>query len=237
MADELKSALELFGRRASCIAIRGIRVPDLNNVGHDIIVVNANEYYSVRRDDIIEDEGVCGHTSHIWIKMDAEVWSCKKTVLSANDAVSSKYNDSDSFPTGHDSEALLSTSPHTVNLNWTLTPIAPGTAAAARKPSYQVLQGIVLDEIHTSGATVAWLLGKTNWDDQGKKTEGLNFTPLQLAETRDNVNQNLSTHGYLTAPAATITLGDISALIKDKTVGDFVNAFAKALSVTIPGKS
>ncbi len=110
-------------------------------------------------------------------------------------------------------------------------------AAAPKKPSYQALQNIVLAEIHTSGATVTWFLGNTQWDDQGKPTEGLNYTVLQLTETRDNVNRHLAAEGYVTAAAGSITLNELTALIKDKTVGDFVNAFATALGVTIPGKS
>lgn len=246
MSDELKLALELFGKREGAIAICGIRMPDLNNRGHELIVVSDNEYYSVKHDDIIEDEGLCGHTSNIWIKANAEVWRCQKTTLQTRDAAVSKISGMESLAAGHASEASLAIQPNTLNLgltppsthtmNLTLTPAHPGAAAAGRKPSYQALQNIVLAEIHTSGATVAWLLGQSQWDDQGK-TQGLNYTALQLAETRDNINRHLAAEGYATAPAGSITLRDLNALIKDKTVGDFVNAFATALGVRIPGRS
>jgi hypothetical protein len=238
-ANALNAALELFQKRDGSTAIRGIRTPDLNNNGYELVVVSDNEYYSVKQDDIVEDEGLCGHTSLIWIKADAEVWRCQKTTIKNKEEAASKTRGQEASVAGRASEAsaviprgafnLGFTPPSTHTMDLRFTPTLLATATVGRKPSYSVLRGIIFNHLN-AGADDNWLLGFDKQDDQGNRIRGCGYSDgNQLLGTCSNINDELVEKGY--QPETTITIGQLNALVTDKKVKDFVTTFAKALHV------
>jgi hypothetical protein len=84
-ARELKSALELYSRREQSDLLEGVRLPDRNIEGNTIVVVSSTEIYSVRADDIIDDEDADRGFHRVWVRKGARVWHCQETTLKSKD--------------------------------------------------------------------------------------------------------------------------------------------------------
>jgi len=93
VSSDLKEALKLYAQRAESHVLEGIRVPDENNKDNDLIVVSADEFYSVPKKNIPDEiqDGVDapeGRPHRIWVnvKDNPDVWLSKKTKLEGPDA-------------------------------------------------------------------------------------------------------------------------------------------------------
>jgi hypothetical protein len=85
--DDIRSAMNYFTEREGYALVEGFVFPDANfpppsddepGKGRVLVVIGTDEYYSVLRSDIIEDEFNSGPLRRVWIRRGAMIWRCKR---------------------------------------------------------------------------------------------------------------------------------------------------------------
>jgi hypothetical protein len=81
-ASELELALDLYRKREQSDLLEGVLLRDRIIDQKINIVVSSTESFSVRQDDILDQEDApAGRPRRFWVKKGAEVWHCQKIKL------------------------------------------------------------------------------------------------------------------------------------------------------------